>query len=99
MGFYMPELEFEQRLDAMNVAQLQRLDAAIKAFRPLADGDAVILPDTPELVSLTAALEVSGFDPPVLLYPGTFAVRTRPGDFARAIAGITGTRYRCVKRP
>jgi hypothetical protein len=89
--------EHDARLIAMSPAQRRAYKAALEAFEAFANQPVNILPDTPEFVALTESLRAPGFPEPVLLYPDTFTVRTRPGDFARWLARTTGTTYRCIR--
>jgi hypothetical protein len=97
VGLEMPVEEFAERVTALPPSRWPTLYAALDAFRLLADRPVNIFSTTPELVALTDAIRVPGFPKPVLLYPHQFACRTLPGDFARAVYGITGTRYRCLR--
>lgn len=98
VAFYMEQDEWDRRVQAMDPAQLAVFDAALLAFRPVADSGDMIFLDTPELAALTDALKVTGFPDPILLYPGSFTVRTMPGDFGRWLARTTGTTYRFLGR-
>jgi hypothetical protein len=94
---YMTVEEHDARLVSMSPARRLAYKAALEAFEAFAKRPVNILPDTPELVALTESLRAPGFPEPVLLYPGTFTVRTPPGGFGRWIARTTGTSYRCIR--
>ena len=94
----MAQEEFDQRVRVMDATKRIAFEEALIAFKVLADRGDMMYAHTPEIVALTQLLAVPGMPDPILLYPGgQFAVRTLPGDFARCIAGLTGTRYRCIR--